>query len=47
MYAPIQKHKKQEIKVDLVDNDLYGSTDDQKGLNSDLTLYQFGATGSP
>ena len=28
MYAPIQKQKRQDIKVDLVDNDLYGSTDD-------------------
>lgn len=28
MYAPIQKKKKPAIEVDMVDNDLYGSTDD-------------------
>ena len=27
MYAPIQKKKKPAIEVDMVDNDLYGSTD--------------------
>ena len=28
MYAPIQKKKKPSIEVDMVDNNLYGSTDD-------------------
>ena len=28
MYAPIQKKKKPSIEVNMVDNDLYGSTDD-------------------
>ena len=28
MYAPIQKKKKPAIEVDMLDNDLYGSTDD-------------------
>ena len=28
MYAPIQKKKKPAIEVDMVNSDLYGSTDD-------------------
>ena len=28
MYAPIQKKKKPSIEVNMVDNNLYGSTDD-------------------
>ena len=47
MYATIQKKKKPAIEVDMVDNDLYGSTEDWGVIyeNSEFKPYLDSKTG--